>query len=67
MHKDDKKWVQEQLMLLSEPMHRQEVLSKYNAVFKSAFNTEPLAHRKDGSARFEANNRLRIYIKKVTT
>jgi len=69
MHKDDKKWVTEQLQKIISPIDtmptpllRQQALEKYNQVFKEAHEAEPLPHRKDGKARFAANNRLREYV-----
>jgi len=64
MHNDDKKWVGEQLNKLPTPAMRGQTLIKYNEVFNLAHDAEPLRHRKDGKARFAANNRLRIYIGK---
>lgn len=66
MHKDDKKWIKEQLMRLDSPQLRQLAMAKYNEVHQEAYNNEPLPHKKDGAARSEANNRLRVFVEKVT-
>ena len=65
MHKDDSKWVTEQLKQLPTPMIRTKALMKYREVFKQAYDAEPLSHRKDGKARREANLRLRSYVTRV--
>ena len=65
MHKDDHKWITEQLKKLPTPLMRTTVLTKYKAAFDEAHNNEPLQHRKDGKARSTANNRLREYVAKV--
>lgn len=66
MHEDDKAWVKKQIMKLDTTKMRQEVLIRYKEAFYSAYDAEPLPHKKDGAARFAANNRLRIFIEKVT-
>ena len=65
MHDDDRKWVGEQLKKLPTPAMRGQTLIKYNEVFQLAHDAEPLPHRKDGKARFAANNRLRQYVEAV--
>lgn len=65
MHEQDKKWVTEQLKKLPNPLMRQSTLIKYNESFKQAHECEQLSHRKDGKARSYANNKLRIYVKKI--
>ena len=76
MHKDDEQWIFAKLSVLSkkspwksgsnegEESERFKVCVAYTNVFNSAFNEEPLPHRKTGRARYAANNRLRIYIDK---
>jgi hypothetical protein len=44
---------------------RGQTLIKYNEVFQLAHGAEPFPHRKDGKARFAANNRLRQYVEAV--
>lgn len=65
MHKDDKKWVTEQLKKLPNPIMRQATLVKYNEAFKQAYESEPLQHRKDGKGRSYANAKLLAYVKKI--
>ena len=65
MMEADRKWVTEQLQKLPTPLLRQQTLEGYKKAFKEAYDAEPLPHRKDGKARFAANNRLREYIVKI--
>ena len=65
MHKDDKKWVTEQLKKLPTPIMRQATLVKYKEAFQKAYDLESLAHRKDGKARSYANAKLLAYVKKI--
>jgi len=62
-HKDDAEWIDSKLSTLQQD-ERGKVCFAYNNVFVKAHNAEPAPHRKDGKARFAANNRLRIYIAK---
>ena len=62
-HNDDKGWINTMLAPLQQD-ERCKVCVAYSNVFDSAFTEEKLPHRKDGKARFAANNRLRIYINK---
>ena len=63
-HKDDKKWIDEQLKKL--PGHlRAKAVSAYSSVYLSAINAEPEEHKKENAARFSANSRLRIYVGNV--
>jgi hypothetical protein len=65
MHKDDKQWITSQLKKLPTPLLRQQTLQKYRDAFKQAYDAEPMPHRKEGKARYHANNRLRRYVEKV--
>ena len=60
---DDEKWIQQQLSML--PMRaRKKAAEKYSAVFEETFNREDVPHKKENRARFEANTRLREYVKR---
>lgn len=63
-HKDDKKWIDEQLRKL--PGHlRANAADAYSKVYLAAINDEPEEHKKENAARFAANSRLRIYVGNV--
>ena len=62
-HKDDEQWIFSKLATLHQD-ERMKICSAYTKAFNLAHDAEPLRHRKDGKARFAANNRLRIYIGK---
>lgn len=62
-NKDDLQWIDGKLSHLCDD-ERAKVAGAYSKVFNDAHNAEPQSHRKDGKARFAANNRLRIYINK---
>lgn len=63
-HKDDKKWIDDQLKKL--PGHlRAKASDSYSSVYAEAMSTEPEEHKKENAARFAANSRLRIYVGNV--
>lgn len=63
-HKDDKKWIDDQLKKL--PGHlRGKAADAYSSVYAEAMSTEPEEHKKENAARFAANSRLRIYVGNV--
>ena len=63
-HKDDAKWIAEQLRKL--PGHlRGKAVDAYSKVYLAAINDEPEEHKKENEARFAANSRLRIYVGNV--
>lgn len=63
-HKDDKKWIDEQLRKL--PGHlRAKASDAYSSVYAEAMSAEPEEHKKENAARFSANSRLRIYVGNV--
>jgi len=64
MHKDDEKWVTEQIRQLPTYEMRQTAMDGYKKVFAKYYENEPLEHRKDGTARRAANIALRKYIDK---
>lgn len=63
MVKDDEKWIMEQLAQLPSAK-RGAALQRYKEVFAEYFDAEPVLHRKEGTARFHANTRLRKYVDK---
>jgi hypothetical protein len=65
MHKDDLKWIKDELLKLKTPKQRTHARNSYDVAFKEAHDFEPLPHKKDGTARRAANNRLRIYVRRV--
>lgn len=58
MHDHDKKWVDEQLLLLPDPM-RAKILQKYEAAYASVIAQNEGKIAAEGLARREANTRLR--------
>lgn len=66
IHKDDIRWVREQLVRLPLPL-RIRACSSYAQVWNEAHDSERLEHCKENAGRFSANSRLRGFVKKVTT
>ena len=64
MHKDDKKWIVKTISVIPSSYQRAALL-KYIVVYKETFDAEPIPHKKENRARFEANTRLRLYVEKV--
>lgn len=64
IHKDDVKWVQQQLITLPVSF-RVTACKAYAEVWQQAHDAEPLLHCKENAGRFAANSRLRAYVKKV--
>ena len=58
MHEHDKKWVNEQLLLLPDPM-RAKILAKYESAYASVIAQNEGNIAAEGLARREANTRLR--------
>lgn len=65
MHKDDKKWFADQIGKLEDPKHKLRAADGYRKVYADAFAAEPVEHKKENKARFAANTRLRIFVKKI--
>lgn len=63
MHDHDKKWVDEQLLLLPDPM-RDKILAKYESVYASVVAQNEGKIESEGLARREANTRLRECVAK---
>ena len=63
MHDHDKKWVDEQLLLLPDPM-RAKILAKYEAAYASVIAQNKGKIEAEGLARREANTRLRECVTK---
>lgn len=64
VHKDDLKWVQQQLARIPYA-HHAKVCQGYSKAWQEAHDAEPLMHCKENAGRFAANSRLRNYVKKV--
>ena len=62
-HIDDRKWLNENLGYLDEET-RSKICNAYSRAFRDAEHQEPLDYKKSNKARFAANSRLRIFIKK---
>ncbi len=62
-HKDDQRWLNEKLDYLDEDT-RKKVCSSYSQVYRDAEHAEQNENKKSNRARFAANSRLRIFIKK---
>lgn len=62
-HPHDADWINGQLNALI-PSDRIKVCTAYSKAHQEAFEREPMEAKKAGSARFEANNRLRRFIVK---
>lgn len=63
-HKDDKKWIIQQLARLPDK-HKKTAMQGYDKVFREVYDATPLAHQKEGEARRAANTRLRRYVDAV--
>lgn len=65
-HPHDARWISDQLRRL--PHCKQgPICEAYSRAYLAAMQAEPEEHKKENAARFEANSRLRVYVKKVTT
>lgn len=64
IHKDDVKWVQQQLVTIPLQQRVTACLA-YSKVWQEGHDSEPLLHCKENAGRFAANSRLRAYIAKV--
>ena len=62
-HKDDHRWLNEKLAYLDEET-RHKVCNSYSQVYREAEHAEPNENKKSNRARFAANSRLRIFLKK---
>ena len=63
-HKDDMTWIAEQLRKLPGEL-RGPAADAYAKVYQAAHDAEPAEHKKDNAARYAANTRLRVYVKRV--
>lgn len=61
---DDEKWLREQLSLLPAA-YVVVAVREYEKVFIEHYTAEQAPHRKQQSARFNANTRLRKYVQAV--
>ena len=64
--RDNEKWIIEQMSKLPTKV-RAEISALYSDVYVSAYNNEPINHKKENKARREANTRLREYVKRYTS
>lgn len=62
-HPDDAKIISARLGML-DPVLRSQVCDAYAKAYLEAWEAEPLSYRKHGKARFAANTRLRVFIRK---
>lgn len=62
-HPDDRKWIEEQLQLLSATM-RQKAIDGYSEAYKTAYNSAKCDIKRDNKARHEANTRLRLFVQR---
>ena len=62
-HQDDAPWISAKLGTL-EPSLRAEVWAAYARAYMEAWQEEPIEHKHHGKARFAANTRLRLFIRK---
>lgn len=60
-HKDDAKWLESQLMLLS-PIHQIHARAAYSDVYQTQYMNESATHKKLNRARREANIRMRKFV-----
>ncbi len=44
-------------------MARQKAIKRYAVVYQEAFEAEPISYRKENRARYEANTRLRLFVR----
>lgn len=65
MHDHDRKWIDEQIGKLPTRL-QQQVRQRYAEAYREAHNAEPVEHKKDGSARRSANQRLLRYVMEFT-
>jgi hypothetical protein len=63
-HQHDRKWIEEQLRRLP-PSALETAIKGYEKVFSESYDSEPMEHRKENTARFSANSRLREYVEKI--
>lgn len=64
--RDDEKWLIEQMSKLPKRV-RAKISALYSDVYVTAYNNEPINHKKENRARREANTRLREYVKRYTS
>lgn len=57
-HYGDREWIAAKLRRVKGEANQQALAAEYSQRFKAAFDAEPVEHRKNGKARFIANNWL---------
>lgn len=58
----DESWVRQQLDSLT-PTARHIAVARYAEVYQETFEAEPVLYRKENRARYEANTRLRLFVR----
>ena len=58
----DADWIRQQLLTLT-PAVRPKAIQRYAAVYQETFEAEPVSYRKENRARYEANTRLRLFVR----
>lgn len=63
-HPDDARWLRDQLAQLPLRL-RERAAAGYSAAYLSALEAEPMEHKRENAARFSANSRLRLFVRKA--
>ena len=58
----DRVWIESQVSRCPDPRQRSALRRRYGEVYQAVFDAEPVAHRKEGRARFAANIDLREFV-----
>tara|TARA_R110002074_G_scaffold121968_1_gene256486 strand:+ start:14086 stop:14301 length:216 start_codon:yes stop_codon:yes gene_type:complete len=64
LHKHDEKWFKEQIAKLPAAYVAQ-AYEGYQSTWETAYEVEPVDHRKQNAARRAANTRLREFVERV--
>lgn len=60
----DRVWIESQVGRCPDPRQRSALRRRYGEVYQAVFDAEPVAHRKEGRARFAANTDLRELVER---
>jgi len=60
----DRSWIESQVSWCPDPRQRSALRRRYGEVYQAVFDAEPVAHRKEGRARFAANTDLRELVER---
>lgn len=63
-HPDDARWLSDQLAQLPLRL-RERAAAGYSAAYQAAYESEPMEHKRENAARFAANSRLRLFVRKA--